>query len=129
MPLLTGLEGAAEQANPTKQRVLRPRKQLPPADTGRPETSKEFAARMKRHFVLRGPKERKEGGGTEQASQTTSRGTNYDQIHNKDVLPVEENDTEQSRVIDEVVRTPIAEVLTEAQDGIDLVKQLETQRI
>lgn len=32
-----------------------------PAETGRPETGKEFAARTKRHFVLKGPKDRKEG--------------------------------------------------------------------
>jgi hypothetical protein len=31
----------------------------------RPETSKEFAARMRDRFVLRGPAERKEGGSTE----------------------------------------------------------------
>lgn len=34
-----------------------------PAKTGRPETSKEFAARVSRNFVLNGPQQRKEGEG------------------------------------------------------------------
>jgi hypothetical protein len=33
-----------------------------PAETGRPETAKEFARRVKDHFVLLGPGERKKGG-------------------------------------------------------------------
>jgi hypothetical protein len=39
------------------------------AKTGHPKTGKEFAARVKNHFVLRGPKERKEGEGAQSAPQ------------------------------------------------------------
>ena len=40
----------------------RPRQPPTPAETGRPETGTEFAARVKDRFVLRGPRERPEGG-------------------------------------------------------------------
>ncbi|TEB28640.1 hypothetical protein FA13DRAFT_1602385, partial [Coprinellus micaceus] len=36
---------------------------VPGAETGRPETGREFAARMKDRFVLKGPREPKEGAG------------------------------------------------------------------
>ncbi|KAG2742091.1 hypothetical protein P692DRAFT_201725674, partial [Suillus brevipes Sb2] len=39
----------------------RPPKEVPPAETGRPETAAEFARRVAGSFVLRGPRERKEG--------------------------------------------------------------------
>ncbi|KAG6825068.1 hypothetical protein H0H93_001206, partial [Arthromyces matolae] len=46
------------------------RKVIPSADTGRPETGKEFAARMSKHFVLKGPQQRKEGEGSTQDKLT-----------------------------------------------------------
>lgn len=55
LPILAGLEAAAAVPRP------RVRRQPPAAETGRPETSREFAARVKDRFVLRGPAERKEG--------------------------------------------------------------------
>jgi hypothetical protein len=39
------------------------------AKTGHPETGKEFAARMKNHFILWGPKEQKEGEGAQSTPQ------------------------------------------------------------
>jgi len=53
MPILAGLEAIT---------AVRRKAPVPGAETGRPETSKEFAARVQGHFVLRGPRERKEGG-------------------------------------------------------------------
>ncbi|KAG6892381.1 hypothetical protein C0993_003930, partial [Termitomyces sp. T159_Od127] len=49
-----------------KEGGTRPRKnggakKTPGAETGRPETAKEFAACMSRHFVLKAPQQRKEG--------------------------------------------------------------------
>ena len=55
MPVLAGLEASMAVQK-------RPRKALPGAETGRPETAKEFAAHVKNHFVLCPPAERKEGG-------------------------------------------------------------------
>ncbi|KAG5720641.1 hypothetical protein E4T56_gene4945 [Termitomyces sp. T112] len=51
---------------PTQESGTRPKrayrqKVIPAAETGRPETSKEFAARVAKHFVLNGPQQRKEG--------------------------------------------------------------------
>jgi RNase H-like domain found in reverse transcriptase/Integrase zinc binding domain len=45
-------------------------KKIPGAETGRPETSREFASRVKDKFVLRGPRERTEG---ESGSQLTTK--------------------------------------------------------
>jgi hypothetical protein len=50
MPVSTGAEAKAIT------RSLRSRKIIPGAETGRPETSAEFAARVKDHFVLKGPR-------------------------------------------------------------------------
>lgn len=66
MPVLVDAEGAAAQAGasqPQVRRSTRRRAQVPPAETGRPETSLEFAKRIHK-LVLHGPKprERAEGG-------------------------------------------------------------------
>jgi hypothetical protein len=50
MPVFAGMEAA----------TVVPR--APGAETGRPETSREFATRMRDHFVLKGPREQMEGG-------------------------------------------------------------------
>jgi hypothetical protein len=55
LPILAGIEAVVESHH-------RKRREIPPAETGRPETSREFASRVRDHFVLRGPDERKEGG-------------------------------------------------------------------
>ncbi|KAG6886193.1 hypothetical protein C0995_008717, partial [Termitomyces sp. Mi166 len=43
-----------------KQSRVHKRKGAIPAETGRPETSKEFSARMSKYFVLKGPQQQKE---------------------------------------------------------------------
>ena len=45
MPILAGVEARVAV-------VKQPRKVLPPAETGRAETAKEFTVRMKNHFIL-----------------------------------------------------------------------------
>ncbi|KAG6903662.1 hypothetical protein DXG01_015950, partial [Tephrocybe rancida] len=47
-------------------------KNIEPAETGRPETSAEYAARVARGFVLHGPKERKEDGSGEQSDDPST---------------------------------------------------------
>lgn len=63
-PLLVGPEALACTPDipypPPKTRSKRP--PPPPAETGRPETGSEFARRMRDHFVLLGPGQRKKGG-------------------------------------------------------------------
>ena len=51
---------------PSTTRVPRskPQRQVAAAETGRPETSQEYACRVRDHFVLLGPGQRKEGGET-----------------------------------------------------------------
>ena len=57
IPILAGIDAlVAVQKKPRA-----PRKKPEPAESGRPETSKEFAARVKGNFALRGPRQRKEG--------------------------------------------------------------------
>lgn len=62
-PAITTAEDRPPQVAPPSRRVPpRPRPTLPPAESGRPETSKEFARRMRDRFVLLGPGDRKKGG-------------------------------------------------------------------
>ena len=42
----------------------KPQQQIAAAETGRPETSQEYAHRIRDHFILLGPGQRKEGGET-----------------------------------------------------------------
>lgn len=55
MPVLAGVEAVAVSSRPCVKKVV------PPAESGRPETSKEFAARIKGSFILKGPQSRVEG--------------------------------------------------------------------
>lgn len=56
MPLLAGVEAVAVRRTPKHNQ-----KKEPGAETGWPETKKEWLARIKDHFVLKGPREQKEG--------------------------------------------------------------------
>lgn len=51
----------------------KPRKNDVPAETGCPETSREFAQRMKDRFVLHGPKDRTEGGSGDKEPTTLNK--------------------------------------------------------
>ncbi len=55
MPILAGIEAVIAVPRHRRQAVA-------PAQSGRAETSREFAARQSSNFILRGPHERKEGG-------------------------------------------------------------------
>jgi hypothetical protein len=56
---LVQVGGSVDAGIGTKRRT---RKVVLPAETGRPETSAEFARWVKNQFVLKGPRERTEGG-------------------------------------------------------------------
>jgi RNase H-like domain found in reverse transcriptase len=66
-PIFTGLEAAAISPLPAG---CQKKDTVPLAETGRAETGTEFVARMARHFVLKGPRERREGEG--QDKETTN---------------------------------------------------------
>jgi len=55
-------ETEADKPSEQPTRVRRPRRPPTPAESGRPETGAGFAAHMKDKFVLKGPRERTEGG-------------------------------------------------------------------
>jgi hypothetical protein len=104
------------------------KKVLPTAETGRPETAREFASRTKDHFVLKGPRERKEGGNTEK---------NQNQTINKLTIRIKPKNTENAT---NIVNTPtvqretqegtqkefptLPQMLTQSMTGIDLVREI-----
>jgi hypothetical protein len=65
VPILAGIDALVA----IQKRPRAPPKKPEPAETGRPETSKEFAARVKDNFALRGPRQRKEGEVEQQKQQ------------------------------------------------------------
>jgi len=65
LPILSGIEASAAVHR-------KPRKEVLNAETGRPETSAEFAKRIKNFFALKGPRERKEGGNGTQNTSTSN---------------------------------------------------------
>ena len=68
MVLLAGMEAVVATHRPSF------RSRIPGAETGRPETSKEFAQRVASRFVLRGPRERTEGGNGDTEQNSTEIG-------------------------------------------------------
>ncbi|KAG6805972.1 hypothetical protein H0H92_013190, partial [Tricholoma furcatifolium] len=86
MPVFVGTEGESmsstaenverdstqKNAGLNKEKPKRKKREILPAETGRPETSKEFAARTSKGFVLKGPVERKEGGPTQEQQQISA---------------------------------------------------------
>ena len=60
IPILVGIEAKAA----TQRAPCKPRSKPLGAETGCLETAQEFAAHVKGHFILHGPRERKEGGNT-----------------------------------------------------------------
>jgi hypothetical protein len=72
------------------------------ADSGRPETSKEFAQRMKSRFVLRGPQERTKGGSGSNKPLTT--GTTQLESTSQTVLDINHSITD--AIIDPSITEP-----------------------
>ena len=83
------------------------------AETGRPETSREFTTRMCDHFVLQGPGERKVGG------NDTNLPTSLNLL---DTLPNSVN-------TDSILDTSLLDIVSASDLGIDLIKELQGQYI
>jgi hypothetical protein len=96
------------------------------AESGRPETSKEFAQRMKNKFVLRGPQERTKGGSGSDEPLTTQQSITSDT--NPDRTDVNRTDDQSITNVDQSADQPTAEANTasEPHDNASLVKVLET---
>ena len=109
------------------------RKLVPGAETGRPETSREFATRMKDRFVLLGPGERKVGGsGTTHAANTQNPTT----LPNTDAEPVVSNNEQQFPEMEvapvleitelpSITDTSLVDIVSESSIGIDLLQELQ----
>ena len=124
MPILTGLEAAAVTLG---------------AESGRPETSREFAARMRNFFVLKGPRERKEGEDRDKKltikiparksaevpkeTEDTSRETEVPEVPETEKVavdvPVEETAKEPEQNMAKL-DTSLLGVVSGGRDGIDL---------
>jgi len=129
IPILAGLEVKAAVQKPRK-----PRTKVLGAETGRPETACEFAARMKDRFILRGPRERKEGGNSTQTTSTEPTppkeqltiklpARKSPNVSSEPTLPDKEdnlapnigNDRDESRLVD---------FISSSNEGVDLLKEL-----
>jgi len=123
MPILAGIEAkVAVQRKPHA-----PRKKPEPAETGRPETAAEFAARIKSRFVLKGPGERKEGGSvhTKADKRTTTKKTKKGNATTSDPKPINSEPSNHEATkprVNELIRHPsLLKVVTHANLGIDLI--------
>ena len=143
-PVLAGIE-----ARVAVQR--RPRKAVPGAETGRPETSQEFAARMRDRFVLKPPAERKEGESTGSRARTMPAANSTTpavsagklkikippRAKNSATLPGSDTNLGPSIEVDPTANVEISEnvprkeypslltVISESLEGIDLLKELK----
>jgi transposase InsO family protein len=101
---------------------------VPGPETGRPETSKEFASRMKDMFVLRGPQDRTMGekGKNKELPLTNKETTD---LHNKEDVDHEDVDHEDTTSDDQSDRTPDPEptLVNVLKDdaGFDLLKEIQ----
>lgn len=119
LPPMPSLESAAV--------IPRQSRQAEPAETGRPETAKEFAARVKDRFVLKGPGERKEGGSSAQTSQPQKLTIRINP--KKTRAPVQHiPDPIADEAVSHVQQNPpftLPQMLNEDINGIDLIKELK----
>src|SRR5437016_453010 len=98
------------------------------AETRRPETSNDFAARVKRRFALRGPRQRKEGEGEPQTLQTPKNPeketrTIVENISNDE--PGSRNDSNGALIND--YRASLLSVISQSMQGLDLEEELRNQ--
>jgi hypothetical protein len=132
LPVLAGIEAKIATRRGTRERRLTEK-----AATARVESSRNFASRVRDHFVLRGPVEQKEGGSTESSGKNpvtandapeTSGSTASDAPETQ--VPVE--DFENGHMAEEPVPEPnltttddaSTSLLSRSNLGIDLLKEL-----
>lgn len=114
MPVLAGIEAIV-----AVQR--QPRKVVEPAETGQPETSKEFAARMRGNFVLKGPSEWE--GGMKLTIKLPAQTKNP----SPDAMPSASESNNQQNENPEKAKTNMSliSIISESTEGIDLLKELK----
>jgi len=108
IPILAGLEAKAAVQNLRRSTRLNPSG----AVTSRVETAREFAARLRDRFVLRGPRERKEGVNSTQADPNTP----------KNITSTVEALAPNAGNVREV--PSLVDFVTSSNEGIDLLKEL-----
>jgi len=121
VPILAGID-----ATLVAQRRPRAARKVPiPAETGRPETSKEFAARMKGRFALRGPRQRKEGEGEDNIQQKPKELN----INITNDVPESHNNGDISGELTDDYSTSLLTVISQSERGLDLEMELKNQYI
>ncbi|CAA7270581.1 unnamed protein product [Cyclocybe aegerita] len=137
IPLLAGMEACVAVHRS-------PRRKVPPAETGRPETAAEFAARTKDHFVLKGPREQKKGGNrsTEtlkltpsnkihktQSGESAGQESSSPQVPKRDMVPEHEDHGARSGIEKKGLAPEysLLQVLSQPESGIDLEIQLKSK--
>ena len=118
------------QANAAEpEKIRKPRKKPEPAETGRPETGMEFAARMKDHFVLLGPRERKEGGNMEPRASINDARVTEPSGSRHPVTEEHELIRELSSDLPDTLATlpTLSQMLTSSTDGIDLIEEIRNK--
>ena len=113
----------ATESGVKPKRVYR-RKVIPPAETGRPETSKEFAACTSRHFVLKGPQQRKEGEKGEQklTIQIPAQKQNDNGLEQAREKEISEHSSKLQKLIEIQSPVSLTEMMAGGREPIDLLK-------
>ncbi|KAJ3514734.1 hypothetical protein NLJ89_g2201 [Agrocybe chaxingu] len=133
MPIMAGLEARVARGRPR-------RKPVEPAESGRPETASEFAARFRDRFVLRGPRERKEGGSVHASTSTLNPESSKEETRsNPNVseradsgMPSSQKEDVAPRTAPEVLArssepASLLELVSMSTAGLDLVKELRNR--
>ena len=124
LTLLAGMEAIVATHKPPRS------KKLLGAETGRPETSREFAQRMKEQFVLRGPREPTEGG-KESTKENLLPSNNGHAISSDNALDDLDHDRDNNSSEPKEASIPIPEATLvnalETEAGLNLPKELKGQ--
>ena len=123
MTLLAGMEAVVATHKPPRS------KKLLGAETGCPETSKEFAQRMKERFVLRGPRERTEGGKERTKKDNLTQRTILDHGDNAHVDHDRDRDDHITNPNEAIPSSPEATLINtlETEASLDLTKEIKGQ--
>ncbi|THU77147.1 hypothetical protein K435DRAFT_703038 [Dendrothele bispora CBS 962.96] len=128
MPLVTGLEAKSARKNRFSD--------VPSVETGRPETSKEFAKRMKKFVRVAGPRRAQEGGSTLQQQEIASTSGSrvekqLDSYQNNSPEHSKSHDSDMPELVpesrDALPANALAQILTRSSDGIDLLAQIKNK--
>ena len=108
----------------------RPQKAVLGTETGRPETSREFAARVRDRFVLRGPTQRKEGEDTSARTEKPKNSISDEPRLTIRIKPTvaKNSSPRETEALHAPMSIPLDTALTDlvssSQEGIDLLSEL-----